>query len=76
MANQPANYPPPVYPPTTTRRFTRWRGTWTYDAAAGVAKDNWVAQVIANNFTELECEPVHIVRSIHRVDGSGAGRAP
>ena len=51
MANQPANYPPPDNPPTTTLSFFTMPGYTTYDAGAGVAKDNWTVQVVANNLS-------------------------
>jgi hypothetical protein len=51
MANQPANYPPPANPPTTTLSLYQMPGYTTYDGAVGVAKDNWIVQCIANNFT-------------------------
>jgi len=51
MNNEPANYPPPSSPPTTTLSLFSQPSYTTYDAAIGVGKDNWVAQLIGNNLT-------------------------
>ena len=72
MANQPANYPPPTNPPTTTLSYFTMPSYTTYDAGAGVAKDWWTVQVVAEQSLELEREPVHLDWSVHRVPGSAA----
>ena len=51
MNNEPANYPLPSNPPSTTVSLYNMPAYTTYDAALGVAKDNWVAQIIGNNLT-------------------------
>jgi iron complex outermembrane receptor protein len=51
MNNQPANYPPPVNPPTTTLSLYTMPGYTTYDAAVGVTKDNWTVQLTGSNLS-------------------------
>lgn len=58
QSNQPASYPdgndPANFPATTTvLRYTMASYT-TYDASVGVAKDNWTAQVTANNISNSD----------------------
>ena len=55
MSNEPATYqagnvPSEAIPTTTILRYDQ-PGYTTYDAAVGVAKDNWTAQFTANNLT-------------------------
>ena len=61
MRNEPASFPPGGLPTTEggcreedsehdAMSYTM-PGYTTYDAAIGVAKDNWTAQVTGNNFT-------------------------
>jgi iron complex outermembrane receptor protein len=55
MNNQPANYPtgtPGLA--TTTLELFRIPGYTTFDAAIGVAKDNWTAQISGSNLTNSD----------------------
>ena len=59
MRNEPASFPPgngafcsPV--PTTTLCLYTMPGYTTYDAAVGVAKDNWTAQFSGSNLTNQD----------------------
>jgi outer membrane receptor protein involved in Fe transport len=58
MRNEPASYPngnsPSEAIPTTTLLLYTMPGYTTYDAAIGVAKDNWTAQVTGNNLTNSD----------------------
>jgi outer membrane receptor protein involved in Fe transport len=58
MRNEPASYPngnsPAEAIPTTTLLLYTMPGYTTYDAAIGVAKDNWTAQVTGNNLTNSD----------------------
>jgi hypothetical protein len=55
MRNEPASYPdgnsPTQSPPTSTLDLYTMPGYTTYDAAIGVGKDNWTAQVTGNNLS-------------------------
>jgi hypothetical protein len=55
MRNQPASFPdgnlPQYNPPTTTLLKYTMPGYTTYDAAIGVSKDSWTAQVTGSNIT-------------------------
>jgi iron complex outermembrane recepter protein len=55
MRNEPASYPngdsAAEAIPTTTLLLYTMPGYTTYDAAIGVAKDNWTAQVTGNNLS-------------------------
>jgi outer membrane receptor protein involved in Fe transport len=61
MSNQPASFPdgnapsesPPTGWPTTTLLRYEIPGYTTYDAALGVAKDQWTASFTASNFTNV-----------------------
>jgi iron complex outermembrane recepter protein len=57
MTNEPRNYHPgdnPIYgnPPITTLLLYDIPSYTTYDAAIGVSKDNWTAQVTGSNLTD------------------------
>jgi iron complex outermembrane receptor protein len=58
MRNEPASYPngnaPGESPPTTTLDLYTMPGYTTYDAAIGVAKDNWTAQINGNNLSNSD----------------------
>ena len=58
MRNEPASYPngnsPSEAIPTTTLLLYTMPGYTTYDAAIGVAKDNWTAQVTGNNLSNSD----------------------
>jgi iron complex outermembrane receptor protein len=59
MNNQPANYPagsPGLA--TTTLELFRIPGYTTFDAAIGVAKDNWTAQISGSNLTNSDAAQV------------------
>jgi outer membrane receptor protein involved in Fe transport len=62
MNNQPANYPsglsPSQNPPTTTLDLYRIAGYTTFDAAIGVTKDNWTAQITGSNLTNSDAAQV------------------
>jgi iron complex outermembrane recepter protein len=62
MNNQPANYPsglaPGQNPPTTTLELYRIPGYTTFDAAIGVTKDNWTAQIVGSNLTNSDAAQV------------------
>ena len=51
MSNEPLNYPTPVpgKPSFTTRELFDQPGYTTYDASAGVSKDNWTVSVYGQN---------------------------
>jgi iron complex outermembrane recepter protein len=56
MSNEPATYqsgetPAELAQPTTTILQYDQPGYTTYDAAVGVAKDNWTVQFTGNNLT-------------------------
>jgi iron complex outermembrane recepter protein len=55
MRNEPASFPngnlPENNPPTTTLLLYTMPGYTTYDAAIGVAKDNWTAQLTGSNLS-------------------------
>lgn len=55
MSNEPASFPsgdsPAEQPPTTTLLRYEIPGYTTYDAAIGVAKENWTAQLQGSNLT-------------------------
>jgi len=59
MNNQPANYPPggPGLSTTTLELF-RIPGYTTFDAAIGVTKDNWTAQITGSNLTNSDAAQV------------------
>jgi iron complex outermembrane receptor protein len=58
MRNEPASFPdgndPAQNPPTTTLLKYTIPGYTTYDAALGLAKDNWVAQITGSNLTNSD----------------------
>ena len=56
MSNEPLNYPQPVAgePPFTTRELFDQPGYTTYDAALGVAKDNWIVTVYGENLSNSD----------------------
>src|SRR5258708_12203399 len=58
MRNEPASFPngnlPQYNPPTTTLLKYTMPGYTTYDAAIGVAKDNWTAQLSGSNITNSD----------------------
>ena len=59
MSNEPASFPTGNSPfcspiPTTTLLHYTIPGYTTYDAAIGVAKDNWTAQVTGSNLTNSD----------------------
>jgi hypothetical protein len=62
MNNEPANYPsglaPGQNPPTTTVELYRIPGYTTYDAAIGVTKDNWTAQITGSNLSNSDAAQV------------------
>jgi iron complex outermembrane receptor protein len=62
MNNQPANYPsglaPGQNPPTTTLELYRIAGYTTFDAAIGVTKDNWSAQISGSNLSNSDAAQV------------------
>jgi iron complex outermembrane receptor protein len=60
MNNQPANYPPgvPGGLATTTLELFRIPGYTTFDAAVGVTKDNWSAQISGSNLTNSDAAQV------------------
>jgi outer membrane receptor protein involved in Fe transport len=60
MNNQPANYPPgvPGGLATTTLELFRIPGYTTFDAAIGVTKDNWSAQITGSNLTNSDAAQV------------------
>jgi outer membrane receptor protein involved in Fe transport len=62
MNNQPANYPnglaPGQNPPTTTLELYRIPGYTTFDAALGVTKDNWTAQITGSNLSNSDAAQV------------------
>ncbi|MGA8707031.1 MAG: TonB-dependent receptor [Steroidobacteraceae bacterium] len=59
MNNQPANYPPGGFgPATTTLELFRMPGYTTFDAAIGVGKDNWTAQISGSNLTNSDAAQV------------------
>ena len=56
MSNEPLNYPQAVAgePPFTTRELFDQPGYTTYDAALGVAKDNWIVTVYGENLSNSD----------------------
>jgi iron complex outermembrane receptor protein len=58
MRNEPASFPdgnlPANNPPTTTLLLYTMPGYTTYDAAIGVSKDSWTAQITGNNITNSD----------------------
>jgi outer membrane receptor protein involved in Fe transport len=58
MRNEPASFPngnlPQFNPPTTTLLLYTMPAYTTYDAAIGVAKDNWTAQIVGSNLTNSD----------------------
>jgi outer membrane receptor protein involved in Fe transport len=57
MRNEPASFPDgnaAVGPPTTTLLKYTMPGYTTYDAAIGVSKDNWTAQINGSNITNSD----------------------
>jgi iron complex outermembrane recepter protein len=62
MNNEPANYPnglaPNQNPPTTTVELYRIPGYTTFDAAIGVTKDNWTAQITGSNLANSDAAQV------------------
>jgi iron complex outermembrane recepter protein len=58
MRNEPASFPngnlPQYNPPTTTLLLYTMPGYTTYDAAIGVAKDNWTAQITGSNLSNSD----------------------
>jgi iron complex outermembrane recepter protein len=56
MSNEPLNYPQPVAgePPFTTRELFDQPGYTTYDAALGVAKDNWIVTLYGENLSNSD----------------------
>jgi iron complex outermembrane receptor protein len=58
MRNEPASFPdgnaPAQNPPTTTLLLYTIPGYTTYDAAIGVAKDKWTAQLTGNNLSNSD----------------------
>ena len=56
MSNEPLNYPQPVagQPPFTTRELFDQPGYTTYDAALGVAKDNWIVTLYGENLSNSD----------------------
>jgi len=61
MSNEPASFPdgnapnesPPTGWPTTTLLKYEIPGYTTYDAAIGVTKDQWTAEVMSSNLTNV-----------------------
>ena len=62
-SNEPANFPsgndPAQNPPTTTLLRYQIPGVTTYDAAIGVSKDNWTAELTGQNISN-EYGPTNI----------------
>ena len=56
MSNEPLNYPPPVAgePSFTTRELFDQPGYTTYDASAGVSKDNWTVTLYGQNLSNRD----------------------
>jgi outer membrane receptor protein involved in Fe transport len=56
MSNEPLNYPVLAagQPPTTTRELFDQPGYTTYDAALGVAKDNWIVTLYGENLSNSD----------------------
>jgi iron complex outermembrane recepter protein len=56
MSNEPLNYPPPVAgePSFTTRELFDQPGYTTYDASAGVSKDNWTVTLYGQNLSNCD----------------------
>jgi iron complex outermembrane receptor protein len=56
MSNEPLNYPPPVTgePSFTTRELFDQPGYTTYDASAGVSKDNWTVTLYGQNLSNCD----------------------
>ena len=78
MRNEPASFPdgnlPADNPPTTTLLKYTMPAYTTYDAAIGVAKDNWTLQLNGSNITNSDAEHVYLVRAVHQ-GGSAAASA-
>ncbi len=77
MTNEPRNYLRATIRPKAIRRSRRCCATTipgytTYDAAIGVSKDNWTAQLTGSNLSNEYGPTQYLVRSVHQVGDSAA----
>ena len=75
MQNEPSSFASGagvLNPTTTWLRYDQPAYT-TYDAAFGIAKDQWHVEAYRHEPRQLGREPVHHVRAVHR--GAGAAAA-